>query len=292
MHGGDGTPFLVAGQCQGGRAISRHIACLTFDLDAMSGWVARGMTTPTPISRGEFGIVAARALEDKILELGADNVAAFIGEPVQGAGGVIDPPETYWPEIQRICRKYDILLVADEVICGFGRTGQWFGSQTYDIEPDLMPMAKGLSSGYLPISAVAMNGRVFEVVNEGGLLAHGYTYSGHPVACAVALENIRIMKDEKLVERAREIAPYLKTAIAGLADHPLVGEVRSMGLIGAFELVRNKATRERFEPVSRVGLLCRDHCFRNGLIMRACWDTMVFAPPLVPPLVPPVFDPE
>jgi putrescine aminotransferase len=235
------------------------------------------------LSRSEFGIVAARALEDKILELGADNVAAFIGEPVQGAGGVIDPPATYWPEIQRICRKYDILLVADEVICGFGRTGQWFGSQTFDIVPDLMPMAKGLSSGYLPISAVAMNKRVFDVVNEGGLLAHGYTYSGHPAACAVAIANIRLIQRERLVERVREdIGPYFRARLQELAnDHPIVGELRGSGLLAGLQLVKDKAKRTIFTTEDDAANKCRDLCLDHHLIMRAVGQTMVLSPPLI-----------
>ena len=230
----------------------------------------------------EFGLHAAAEVEKKILEVGPENVAAFVGEPIQGAGGVIIPPSTYWPEVQRICRKYGILIVADEVICGFGRTGAWWGHETMGFEPDLVVMAKGLSSGYLPIGALAVSDKVVdEFFDKGGEFYHGYTYSGHPAACAVALENIRILKDEKLVERVRSLAPYLADAIASLADHPLVGEARSKGFIGAFELVRNKKTRERFADTGRVGVICRDHCFRNGLIMRACWDTMVFSPPLV-----------
>jgi len=229
-----------------------------------------------------FGLAAAGELEKKILELGPDNVAAFIGEPIQGAGGVIIPPPSYWPAVERICRKYGILIVADEVICGFGRTGRWWGFETMGFNPDIVIMAKGLSSGYQPIGAMAVADHVIaDFFDKGGEFFHGYTYSGHPVACAVALENIRIMRDEKIIERGQAIAPYLADAVAGLSDHPLVGEVRCTGLIGAIELVRDKASRERFEPISRVGLLCRDHCFRNGLIMRACWDTMVFAPPLI-----------
>jgi putrescine---pyruvate transaminase len=229
-----------------------------------------------------FGLAAAGELEKKILELGPDNVAAFIGEPIQGAGGVIIPPPSYWPAVERICRKYGILIVADEVICGFGRTGRWWGFETMGFNPDIVIMAKGMSSGYQPIGAMAVADHVIaDFFDKGGEFFHGYTYSGHPVACAVALENIRIMRDEKIIERGQAIAPYLADAVAGLSDHPLVGEVRCTGLIGAIELVRDKASRERFEPISRVGLLCRDHCFRNGLIMRACWDTMVFAPPLI-----------
>ena len=234
-------------------------------------------------SREEFGLASARALEAKIIELGPDNVAAFIGEPVQGAGGVIDPPSTYWPEIQRICRKYDILVVADEVICGFGRTGEWFGSQTYRIEPDLMPMAKGLSSGYLPISAVAMNRRVFEAVREGGLLAHGYTYSGHPAACAVAIANIKLIQRERLVERVREdIAPYFRARLQELAEqHPMVGELRGVGLLAGLQLVKDKARRAIFTTEDDAANKCRDLCLNNNLIMRAVGQTMVLSPPLI-----------
>ena len=231
----------------------------------------------------EFGVKAARALEDKILELGADRVAAFVAEPVQGAGGVIDPPSTYWPEIQRICKKYDVLLVADEVICGFGRLGEWFGSQAYGIEPDLMPMAKGLSSGYLPIAAVAFSDRVQETLHRGGVFSHGFTYSGHPVSCAVALANIQLMKDEKIIERVRDdIAPYFRARLEGaLADHPLVAEVRGEGLLAGVQLVKNKATGELYDAAENVAVRCRDHCLEGGLIMRAVGQSMVASPPLV-----------
>ena len=232
------------------------------------------------MSRDEFGLKAAREVEKKILEVGPENVAAFVGEPIQGAGGVIIPPKTYWPEVERICRKYGILIVADEVICGFGRTGQWFGHQTMGFNPDIVIMAKGLSSGYLPIGAVAIADHLIkDFFAKGGEFVHGYTYSGHPAACAVALENIRIMEDEKLIDRVHDLAPYLKEKLSALAAHPIVGEVRTEGFIGAIELVANKKTRGRFAGEGRVGTICRDRCFANGLIMRACWDTMVFAPP-------------
>ncbi|MEM7226372.1 MAG: aspartate aminotransferase family protein [Pseudomonadota bacterium] len=236
------------------------------------------------LSPEEFGRKAAKAVEDKILELGADQVAAFIGEPIMGAGGVILPPETYWPEIQRICREHDVLLIADEVICGFGRTGHWFGSDRYGIEPDLMPMAKGLTSGYLPLSALMVRDHIAQTLtDEGGEFAHGFTYSGHPVCCAVALENIRILTEEKLVERVREdTGPYLKQQLeAALGDHPLVGEIRVAGMIGGIELVRDKANRGHFTSSGTVGGLCRDICFANNLVMRAVRDVMVFSPPLV-----------
>ena len=235
------------------------------------------------MSEEDFGKAAAKAIEDKILELGPETVAAFIGEPVQGAGGVIIPPASYWPEVQRICKQYDILLIADEVICGFGRTGQWFGSDTFDIKPDIMPMAKGLTSGYLPLSAVMVGDRVVEVLWEkGGEFAHGFTYSGHPVACAVALANIAILEEENLVQRVREdVGPYLQERLATLADHPLVGEVRGIGLLGAVELVSDKQTRGRFSPEGRAGTICRDYCVMQNVVSRAVRDTMVVSPPLI-----------
>nr|WP_282452830.1 aspartate aminotransferase family protein [Lysobacter sp. CAU 1642] len=235
------------------------------------------------MSPEEFGLARARELEAKILELGPERVAAFIAEPLQGAAGVFIPPSTYWPEINRICRQYDVLLVADEVICGFGRTGQWFGSQTFGIEPDLMPIAKGLTSGYIPLGGVLMNQRVAGVLREqGGELAHGYTYSGHPVCCAVALENLRILQEERIVERCREdTGPYLAQRWTQLAEHPLVGEARICGMVGALELVPNKPSRTFFEDRGRVGGLCRDIALSNGLILRATWDAMLLSPPLV-----------
>ncbi|MGO2201702.1 aspartate aminotransferase family protein [Pseudomonas helleri] len=233
------------------------------------------------MSPEEFGIWAANQLEEKILELGVDNVGAFIAEPIQGAGGVIVPPDTYWPRIKEILAKYDILFVADEVICGFGRTAQWFGSDFYDLKPDMMTIAKGLTSGYIPMGGLIVRDEVVAVLNEGGDFNHGFTYSGHPVAAAVALENIRILREEKIIEKANaETAPYLQKRLRELNDHPLVGEVRGVGLLGAIELVQDKATRKRYEGRG-VGMICRQFCFDNGLIMRAVGDTMIIAPPLV-----------
>ena len=235
------------------------------------------------MNENEFGLWAARQLEEKILQVGTDKVAAFIAEPIQGAGGVIIPPSTYWPEIKRIVDKYGILLVVDEVICGFGRTGEWFGSQHFDLQPDFMSIAKGMTSGYLPMGGVIVGSRVAHcLIDNGGEFFHGYTYSGHPVAAAVGLENLRILREEKIVDYARnEAAPYLQQKIAGLAEHPLVGEVRGTGMLGAFELVSNKATRERLPGKGAAGTLCRDMCILNGLVMRAVGDTMIMSPPLV-----------
>jgi putrescine aminotransferase len=235
------------------------------------------------LSREAFGLVAARWLETRILEVGADKVAAFIGEPVQGAGGVIVPPASYWPEIQRICDKYGILVVSDEVICGFGRTGQWFGCETMHFKPDLMTFAKGVTSGYVPLGGVMVGERIARVlIDQGGDFNHGYTYSGHPVACAVALANIRLIQQLKLVEHVRnDVGPYLAAQFEALAGHPLVGEVQTCGLMGALQLVKDKARGTPFPAELELGMVCRGHCFGNGLIMRAVGDRMIIAPPLV-----------
>jgi putrescine aminotransferase len=231
-----------------------------------------------------FAARAAASIETRILEVGPRNVAGFIGEPVQGAGGVIIPPEGYWRRVEAICRKYGILLICDEVICGFGRLGRWFGFQHYGLSPDLVSMAKGLSSGYLPISAVGVADHIVETLRGArGDFVHGYTYSGHPTCAAVALMNIEIMERERLVERtASDTGPYLAKGLETLALHPLVGETRSLGLIGAVEIVSRKGTNERFGGREGVaGPIVRDICIRNGLMIRAVRDTLVMSPPLV-----------
>ncbi|MBD8892893.1 aspartate aminotransferase family protein [Roseibium litorale] len=236
------------------------------------------------MSPDEFGIHIARQLERKIDEIGEDKVAAFIAEPVQGAGGVIIPPETYWPEIKRILSERNILFVADEVICGFGRLGSWFGSDYYGLKPDLMPIAKGLTSGYLPMGGVLVSDRVVEgLIDKGGEFYHGYTYSGHPACAAAALANLEIIQREKLVERVRDdIGPYLQSRWTVLGEHPLVGEARMVGLVGALELVPEKGNRKKaFADTGTVGTICRDISFQNGLIMRAVRDSMIISPPLV-----------
>jgi len=235
------------------------------------------------LSPDEFGVEAARLLEEKIDALGEDKVAAFVGEPVQGAGGVIIPPATYWPEVARICRERGILLVTDEVICGFGRLGQWFGADHFELKPDLMTFAKGVTSGYLPLGGVMVGDRVSEaLIDKGGEFFHGYTYSGHPACAAVALANIQLLKKDGLIERVRnDIGPYLQERWMGLAEHPLVGEARMIGLMGALELVADKSSLERFDEDLGVGTRCRDLSADNGLVMRAVGDTMVVSPPLV-----------
>ncbi len=231
----------------------------------------------------EFGRKAAAALEAKILELGPERVAAFIAEPIQGAGGVIIPPDSYWPAVQKIIDKYGILFCSDEVICGFGRTGQWFGCEYYGTRPDFMTMAKAITSGYLPLGGLMVSDKVADVlINSGGEFFHGFTYSGHPVACAVALANLALMKSEDIVRRIREeTAPYWRKQFMTLADHPLVGEARTLGLFGALELVPRKPSRQFFPERGTVGTRARDLCVQNGLVMRAVWDTLITAPPLV-----------
>ena len=229
-----------------------------------------------------FGLAAARSIEDKIRELGPEKVAAFIGEPIQGAGGVIIPPDSYWPEVQRICDEYGILLISDEVICGFGRLGKWFGADYFGTRPDFMPFAKGVTSGYLPLGGVFVSDRVADVlIEKGGEFFHGYTYSGHPAACAVALANIDIIEREQLVDRvANDIGPYLQGRWQELAQHPLVGEVRMQGLMGAFEIVEDKASLKRFDEKREAGVVLRDISIDMGVIVRAVGDSIVCAPPL------------
>ncbi|MFO8128253.1 aspartate aminotransferase family protein [Yoonia sp.] len=245
-------------------------------IDQPNWWAEGGEMTPE-----EFGLERARQLEEKIKEIGPERVGAFIAEPIQGAGGVIVPPETYWPEIQRIVKKYGILLIADEVICGFGRTGNWFGSQTVGIAPDIMTVAKGLSSGYIPIGGSIVSDEVAEVLRETEF-NHGYTYSGHPVACAVALENLRILEEEGIVDNVRDVtAPYLREKWEALAEHPLVGEAKIVGMMASIALTPDKASRAVFAAEKgTAGFIFRDRCFANNIIMRSVGDRMIISPPL------------
>jgi putrescine---pyruvate transaminase len=242
-------------------------------------WFGEGMA----MDPEEFGISAARALERRIDEIGEEKIAAFIAEPVQGAGGVIIPPESYWPEVRTILAERDILFISDEVICGFGRLGDWFGAQHYGMTPDFMTIAKGLSSGYLPIGGAVVSDRVAQVFHDkSGEFFHGYTYSGHPAACAAALANLKIIREEKLVERVRDdIGPYLQDKWLELGAHELVGEARMRGLIGALELVPDKSNlSKRFGPVGEIGNIARDLSFANGLVMRGVRDSLILSPPL------------
>jgi len=231
-----------------------------------------------------FATRAAAAIEERILAVGPENVAAFIGEPVQGAGGVIIPPPGYWQKVEAICRKYGILLVADEVICGFGRLGAWFGFQHFGFTPDIVSMAKGLSSGYLPISATGVSREIVETLRASGEeFVHGFTYSGHPVCAAVALRNLDIIEGEKLVDRVRDdIGPYFAAVLKRLDGHPLVGQTRSLGLIGAVEIVAEPGTNRRFGgKEGAAGPIVRDACIAGGLMVRAVRDSIVMCPPFV-----------
>ena len=229
-----------------------------------------------------FSETASSWLEEKLIELGSENVAAFVAEPIQGAGGVIIPPEGYFNHIQKICRKYDILFIVDEVITGFGRTGKWFASDQMNLNPDMMTLAKGLTSGYIPMSAVMVGERVAEkFIKDGGEFNHGFTYSGHPVAAAVALENLKIIESEELISKVSDYTiPYFASKINNLKDHPLVGEVRSYGLLACIELVKNKSGPELFKNTGEVGAVCRDYCIQNKLMMRAVRDGMIMSPAL------------
>ncbi len=234
-------------------------------------------------SEDMFAATAASWLEDKIAEIGAENIAAFVAEPIQGAGGVIIPPEGYLQLVQAICRKHDILFIADEVITGFGRTGQWFASQTFDLQPDMMTLAKGLTSGYIPMSAVMVGDRVAKgLIEKGGEFYHGFTYSGHPVAAAVALANLKIIEDEGLIDRVRtQTGPYLAQAYEkAFADHPMVGQVRSFGLLAAVELVKDKTGPVMFEDTGATAMKVRDYAIAEGLMVRAVRDGMILSPPL------------
>ncbi|MEM7693638.1 MAG: aminotransferase [Pseudomonadota bacterium] len=232
-------------------------------------------------SPDDFGRLAAKALADEIARLGADTVAAFIAEPIQGAGGVIIPPDSYWPEVARICRENNVLLIADEVITGFGRTGHFWGVERFGVAPDIMTIAKAMTSGYVPCGGVLISDRVAKTLATAGEIFHGYTTSGHPAACAAGLATLEIFARERLVDRvADDVGPYLGALWAGLGDHPLVGEARMTGLIGALELVADGG-RTRFPSELNAGTRCRDLSVAHGLVMRAVGDTMVIAPPLV-----------
>lgn len=230
----------------------------------------------------DFGVRIADTLQSAIEELGENTIAAFIAEPIQGAGGVIVPPDSYWPRVSEILKDRDILFIADEVICGFGRTGNWFGSETCGLKPDMMTTAKGLTSGYIPMGAVLMNEKVATGIEAGGEFYHGMTYAGHPAAAAAGIANLRILQDEKIIEKAREsTGPILKEKWMALGDHPLVGEARMVGLVGALELVPEKPSRRRFEEKGKAGAICRDYSVgSHNLIMRAVGDTMIISPPL------------
>ena len=236
-------------------------------------------------SEEAFATRCAEELEAMIQAEGPETVAAFIGEPVMGAGGVVVPPATYWEKIQAVLKKHDILLVADEVICGFGRTGNMFGCQTYDMTPDIITVSKALSSSYLPISALLINEKVYgplaDQSNEIGTFGHGVTAAAHPVAAAVALENLKIIEERDLVGNAREMGVHLQAGLKSLEDHPLVGEARGVGLIGAIELVTDKQAKVAMDPVGAMGAKAFGIIQKRGVILRVIGDALAFCPPLI-----------
>ena len=239
----------------------------------------------TDESETQFSSRLASELEDLILQEGPETIAAFIAEPVMGAGGVIVPPEGYFTKVQEILQRYDILFIDDEVICGFGRTGNPFGCQTLDIKPTTVSLAKALSSAYLPISAVVVPDFLYEPIKEAtrtsGMFAHGFTYTGHPVCAAVALRNIEIMERIDLFTSVACKAVAFQQRLRAFNDVPLVGEARGIGLIGAIEFVKDKATKESFPRDARVGIYCMERCLHHGLVVRALGDVVCFCPPLV-----------
>ncbi len=236
-------------------------------------------------SEEDFATRMAESLESQILREGPDTVAAFIAEPVMGAGGVILPPKTYFPKIQAVLKKYDVLMVADEVICGFARTGNMFGSETFGVDPDILVVAKQLSSAYLPISATIISERLYQSFlsqsDKIGVFAHGYTYSGHPVAAAVALETLKIYEERRILDHVRKVAPRLQEGLRRFTDHPLVGEARGVGLVGALEMVKDKKTKESFDPKAGVGAYFMKRSQEHGLLTRAMGDTIAVCPPLI-----------
>ncbi len=235
------------------------------------------------MSPDEFGLWAANELAKKIDELGEDNIAAFIAEPIQGAGGVIIPPDTYWPAVQKILDERDILFISDEVICGFGRTGNLFGFQTYGTKPDLITFAKAVTNGYMPLGGSLVSDKVADVLlGHGGEFAHGLTYSGHPASCAAGLATMDVLQNSSILESsANELAPYFAKALESLADHPVVGQVRAKGLVAAVELVKDKGSRERLAPESGGAVYTRDRAIENGLMLRQTGDAMIMSPPFV-----------
>jgi 4-aminobutyrate--pyruvate transaminase len=232
-----------------------------------------------------FATRMADALERRILSEDPETVAAMIAEPVMGAGGVLLPPATYWDKVQTVLRKYDVMLIADEVICAFARTGEMWGSTTYGMQPDMMTCAKALSSGYLPIGAVLISGTIYDALvrqsEKIGVFSHGFTYSGHPVSSAVALETLKIYEEDGILAHVRRVTPRMQMGLRRFEDHPMVGEARGVGLIGAVELVADKSTRKSFDPQQGVGPFLVKRAHEHGLILRALGDSIAFCPPLI-----------
>jgi 4-aminobutyrate---pyruvate transaminase len=233
----------------------------------------------------QFADRLAQELEDTILREGPETVAAFIGEPVMGAGGVLVPPAGYWQKVQAVCRKYDVLVMADEVICGFGRLGKMFGSEVFGIKPDIMSLSKAITSSYQPLSALLFTDEIYQHVadetNRIGTFGHGFTASGHPVATAVGLENLKIIEEDGLVENARSMGEHLHRCLDVISHHPLIGEIRGFGLIAGVELVADRASKRPFDPVGKAGLIFARQAQQHGLIVRAMGDTIALCPPLI-----------
>ncbi|MGD0723827.1 MAG: aspartate aminotransferase family protein [Roseiarcus sp.] len=236
-------------------------------------------------SEEAFATRMADELEAMILAEGPHTVAAFFGEPLMGAGGVITPPRSYWEKIQAVCRRHEVLIVADEVITGFGRTGRMFGCETYGIAPDILVVSKALTSSYIPLSALVFTDAIYQVLADNaariGVFAHGFTASGHPVATAVALENLDIIEERGLVANAAALAPQFQARLRGFLGHPYVGEARGIGLIGGLELVADKPARAGFERAGAVGARLAELAQEEGLIIRAIGDIIAFCPPLI-----------
>ncbi|MDG4719127.1 MULTISPECIES: aspartate aminotransferase family protein [Thalassospira] len=233
----------------------------------------------------DFATRLAEQLEDLIQAEGPETVGAFIAEPIMGAGGVIVPPRTYFEKVQEVLNRYDILFIADEVICGFGRTGRMFATETFNLKPDMITVAKQLSSAYQPISALFINDKIYQAVkkgsNEVGTFGHGFTYSGHPVAAAVALETLKIYEDDGIIEHVRTVMSPFQKRLKDLNKFDHVGETRGRGLIGAFELVADKCAKTPFEPYGAAGKAVAEACLQHGVILRALGDTVAFCPPLI-----------
>ena len=251
-----------------------HLTCPHF-----YRWANEGET------EADFTARLLKEAEDTILKEGPETIAAFIGEPVMGAGGVMTPPEGYWPGMEALCRKYDILMVSDEVINGFGRTGQPFGCQTYGFKPDIMVTSKQLTSSYMPLAAILMSDAVYQVIadytEQLGTLGHGFTAGGHPVACAVGLENLAIIEEEDLMGNAARLADKFQSGLRKFSDHPLVGEVRGVGLLAGVELVADKATKKSFEPGGKITAVAAKMAAEEGLIIRNIYETIGICPPLI-----------
>jgi len=251
-----------------------HVTCPHFYREGLPGE-----------TEDEFATRLATEIEDLILREGPETVAAFFAEPVMGTGGCVVPPKGYYEKVQAVLARHDVLFVVDEVICGFGRTGNWWGSQTFDLRPDMITSAKALTAAYQPLSALLLSERIYQAMkvqaDKIGVFGHGYTYGGHPVACAVALEALTIYEERGLIAGSAALGRHLESRLAALLDHPLVGEVRGIGMMWGVELVRSKATRAPFEAASKVGLEIQRLAFERGLIVRALGDTLVFTPPLV-----------